>query len=500
MRSRFKQHVFLFVIIFLILSMVLAGCSSEKTDSGASKKVNSLQIIETGDHLPPKDEDIINKKLSEKLGVNIDLSVTASGDDYKNNINTRLAGGDYPDLFSVIDHQTLQQYAEKGLLLDLSAYKDKLKTTIDFIGEESLKKGTIDGKLYAIAARPTINYNTYWVRKDWLDKLGLKEPKTINDLMKVAEAFTNDDPDGNGKKDTYGISGGQLNAFAPIFGAFGVGMPGDFYVKDGKLVNAYFDPDMKPALSFIKDLVSQGVVDPDLMANTGLQHQDKAFQGKVGIVWLDWPNITKDQFVKQIKEANPKAKWVQIAAPKGPGGQYNGSWDTGATPAIFAIPKGLKNDPKKLDKVFELLNYVSSKEGNRLVQFGVEGRDYDLKDGKVVTKPKLDEEGGYFWLYQFTRRPEKEYLKTKFPKQQKYITFADNQPQIQALNSYVNIPDGYNPADADAFAQQEITKFIYGKRSLDEYDQFLKKLKTTFKYQSYLDSAKKQLKDLDLIK
>ena len=43
------------------------------------------------------------------------------------------------------------------------------------------------------------------IRKDWLAKLGLKEPQTVDDLYTIAKAFTEQDPDGNGKKDTYGL-------------------------------------------------------------------------------------------------------------------------------------------------------------------------------------------------------------------------------------------------------------------------------------------------------
>ena len=48
--------------------------------------------------------------------------------------------------------------------------------------------------------------NVLLIRKDWLDKLGLQPPKTWDDLAKVAQAFTTQDPDGDGKADTYGLA------------------------------------------------------------------------------------------------------------------------------------------------------------------------------------------------------------------------------------------------------------------------------------------------------
>ena len=321
-------------------------------------------------------------------------------------------------------------------------------------------------------------------------------PQTIDELLSTAVAFTEKDPDGNGKKDTIGLTGSKLSAFAPVFGAFGVGNPGDFYVAGGKLVNSLYEPAMKDALEFINKMIASGSVDPELMANTGLQHQEKAIKGQAGIVWIDWPNLSKDQFTEQIEKVNPNAEWIQLAPPKGPGGQNDGSFDIGGSPGIYAIPKALEKNEEKLRKVFDLLNYVSTKDGSNLVQFGVQGQHFNLEGDKVVPTDLMAQEAGFTWLYQFTGRPEKSYLQVKFEKQASYIDFADKQPRIQTLNGFLMTPDGYNSADANRYIEEETVKFAYGKRSLSEYDAFLSTLENSMNYKSFLDSAFQQLKEL----
>ncbi|MFD0868506.1 hypothetical protein [Paenibacillus residui] len=101
-------------------------------------------------------------------------------------------------------------------------------------------------------------------------------------------------------------------------------------------------------------------------------------------------------------------------------------------------------------------------------------------------------------MYQLLGRNEMEYLESGYPKEA--IEFSANTPRVEIFNGYLDIPDGYNPADAYRFMEEEIAKFIYGKRSISEYDDFLEKLLTTFKYQLMLDSAEKQLKELEIIK
>ncbi|WP_284639773.1 extracellular solute-binding protein [Paenibacillus silviterrae] len=491
---------------------LIAGCGgatapTDKPAGGAasapaSDKPVKLDIIETGSGLPSPDQDIIKQELDKALKTEINLTVYASGDDYKNQLNVRMASANFPDLFAV-DRQQLKQFSEQGLLLDLTPHLDKLKPVQDFIGKDSLKKGALNGKTFAIAKTPQVPYNTYWVRKDWLDKLNLKIPTTPDELLAVAKAFTEQDPDGNGKKDTFGLTGGKLGAFEPVFGAYGVGhtdgVP-SFYVKNNKLVNGLYDSGMKDALGFIQKMVAAGAVDPELMANSGLQHQQKAIKGQAGIIYIDWPNVTKEQFVEQIKAVNPNANWVQVDALKGPGGQFAGAWDIGKSAGMYAIPKALEKQPEKLQKVFDLLNYVSSKDGSLLVQYGVKGKHYNLDGSKVVPTELMGKEGGYFWLYQFTGRPEMEYLTVKFAPQAKFMEFASKQPRIEALNGFIDYPNGYNAADANRYIEEELSKFVYGKRPLGEYDSFVKTLEGSMNYKAYLDAAEKRIKELGYVK
>ncbi|MFD0716653.1 extracellular solute-binding protein [Paenibacillus sp. GCM10027626] len=467
-----------------------------KNDAGKPIKI---EVIEPGNGLPSPDQDIIKQELDKALGIEMNLTVYASGDDYRNQLNVRMASANFPDLFR-LDRQQMKQFSEQGLLLDLTPYLDKLKPTIDFIGEESLKKGTMNGKVYAIAKSPQIPYNTFWIRKDWLDRLQLDVPKNLDELLAVAKAFTTGDPDGNGKKDTFGLTGAGIQTFNTVFGAFGIGFDGGpvIYMKDGKMVNSLYDPSMKDALAYIKEMIAAGVVDPEIMANTGLQHHEKAIKGQSGIIYIDWPNMTKEQFVEQIKAVNPNAEWIPVKAVEGPGGAYASAWDVGMTPGLNALPKSLEKDPEKLDKMIELLNYVST-EGANLVQYGVEGSHFNMEGGKVVPTELLSKEGAYFWLYQFTGRPEMEYLQVKFAKQKEFIEFADNEPRVDSYGGFIDPPDGFNSADASRYIGEELTKFIYGKRPIEQYDDFLKTLESSMNYRVFLDSAEQQLKALGYI-
>jgi putative aldouronate transport system substrate-binding protein len=112
----------------------------------------------------------------------------------------------------------------------------------------------------------------------------------------------------------------------------------------------------------------------------------------------------------------------------------------------------------------------------------------------------MAKEGAYFWLYQFTGRPEMEYLTVKFAPQIKLIDFASKQPRLQAVNGFIDFPTGYNAADANRYVEEEFSKFIYGKRPLTEYDSFLKTLEGSMNYKAFLEASEKKVKELGYVK
>jgi putative aldouronate transport system substrate-binding protein len=496
--------------IVLIAATVLAGCGASQSapssnigDNTAKKlKIEYMGTAKEAT-LPADDQNIIKQQIDQKL--NIDLQMNLSPD-YDNKINVRVAASDFPDIFPVGKAQ-LSQFASQGALLDLTPYADKLKNVQQYLGD-FWNAGKSGGKMYYIPGLPGMSdrYFTYWIRTDWLDKLHLKPPSTLDELVQVSKAFTFNDPDGNGKKDTYGITGPGLAAFAPIFGAYGVPLgrydqtKDELYVENGKAMDSLQEKGMKEALTFVNSLVTAGVVDPELVANKSADVQKKAFQGQEGIVFIDWASMTKDEFVKQYQTVNPNAKWVQLPAIQGPYGKSNNAWDASTGSGGIALPKTLEKDPAKLNRVLQLLDYMGSPEGSRLSMFGVEGRDYNLKEGKVVPTDQLAKEGSYFFIYQLFGRDDQQYLYSKFLNQIPYIDKAFAEPHTKVFTKEVDLPPGYNSADASRYVMEELVKFVYGKEPIGNYDSFLNTLKSTYHQDLLWKSAEMHFKDKDLLK
>ncbi|MBO9600695.1 MAG: extracellular solute-binding protein, partial [Cohnella sp.] len=132
-------------------------------------------------------------------------------DQYVQKMNVTLASGDLPD-FMAVNAVQLKQLAESDMIEDMTALYEKYASplTKDILSQEGkgpFDAATFDGKLMAIPqVEPSIERSMFvWIRTDWLEKLSMQPPKTMADVLAISKAFTEQDPDGNNKKDTYGL-------------------------------------------------------------------------------------------------------------------------------------------------------------------------------------------------------------------------------------------------------------------------------------------------------
>lgn len=510
MKLKQKKSLAFAALNLFTAAAVLAGCSSG-SNSGAQNGSGSEQSAEknTGKiaievMLPgssttlPKD-DFVKQTIDKDLGIDLNLTLTSTQDELIQKLNVRAAGGDLPDViqFTKSQKSVFEEYVKKNLLLELNPYEEKLAPLKSFISEDFLSRAAIDGKYYAITQNQITNVGSFWVRKDWLDKLSLPVPQTLDEVLDTAKAFTEQDPDGNGKKDTFGITG-KLTDIAGLVNLQYGNFDG-FYLKDGKIVHGLSQPEMKESIAYMQKMLASGALDPEIASNKPDAAKDKAFQGKAGIIFSDWTSIMKDSEVAKWKGANPNAEFVMIDKLQGPKADYMTVASLASIGNRMVISKKVAEDEAKLQKVLELFNYVAEGKGANLVQFGLEGTHFTLENGKAKLTDKASE-ASFTWLYQFSGRPEKEYLMTKFPAQAQYIEKNDQIKKLDSYSSYVTLPAGYNAADADRFKQEELLKFYLGKNKLENFDKFLNELNTTFNHQTYLDSGFKQLKDLGFAK
>lgn len=476
----------------LVLSMLLPLVAA--LPSAMAEERVTIEYFFQSTEMVSEDVDIMKPALEEALGV--DLLWNAVPTDYQTQLNVRLAGGTPPDIFQV-ERYNIPSYIKQDLLLDLTPYLDQMPHVQVEFTEQDLQRGYYDGKMYAFARRPYLTYASLHVRMDWLENLGMEVPKTIEEFADMLHAFTYNDPDGNGKNDTYGWTGlgNELVAFTPFFGAFGTAVPGRFLIRDGELVYSSIDDRAKEAVLYIKSLVDDGVIDPEIIANAGEIHIQKAFRGEVGGCYQNFWLFEKPQYAAQIAELSPESKWTLIDAPAGPyDDAYSSTYDPMQSPGLVAVHKDVELDPAKLEKVLALFDYLTDPEtGGRLTMFGLEGEHYEIDaDGTIVQLPKMADLV-YSFNYQLAGRDDLPYCLVKFPFMKDSLEFTLNMPTLNVYNSSVTIPESVTYSDIKRYSEEEMVKFIYGERPIAEWDNYVQTLLTTYNLQAYIDSAKAEL-------
>ena len=295
------------------------GSSAASDTKPAIREVTAVRPIpddlkfSEGDSL---ENNIWTRQYESDLGIKLKYKWMTPVAQYEQKLNISIASGDIPDIFQVNSVQ-LKQLVEDDQLADLTGIYEKnaseyTKNVLNQDGN-ALLSATFDGKLLAIPKMGSGlgQTNVLWVRTDWLKKLNLQEPKTMDDVIKIAQAFTENDPDGNNKKDTYGfgINKDLWGMFASLEGFFnGYGAYPNTWIEDGSgnLVNGNIMPEMKTALASLKDMFSKGYIDPEFGVKDSFKVSANVGEGKIGMLYGLFWNMG---WLSDAKKANPDMTW-----------------------------------------------------------------------------------------------------------------------------------------------------------------------------------------------
>jgi putative aldouronate transport system substrate-binding protein len=336
----------------------------------------------------PKGE--VHQAVEKLVGKKLQITWVPNAE-YNDKTNVMLASNSIPDVVVIQDNKSpsFVQAAKAGAFWDLTDKLDKYPN-LKPKSQQAWVNSKTDGRNYGIyRVRPLLR-SAVILRKDWLEKLGLEPPKTTDDLYEVAKAFTEKDPDGNGKKDTYGLILPKWPA--PVFSASSpynaidvwFGTPNNFGMRDGKLVPEFDVPEFWEAQRYIKRFIDEGLVNPDWATLDTGKWNDPFLQGKGGII-ID-VNVRAGELFDKFREIDPETYHEKVAMvgnlsrPDGkkfslPFTGYNG---------IVAISKQRIRTEEQLDDVLQVLDKLASKEGSILLNNGIEGRNFKVEDGYAV--------------------------------------------------------------------------------------------------------------------
>ncbi|WP_240418963.1 extracellular solute-binding protein [Paenibacillus periandrae] len=378
--------------------VVITGCTNVIDGNGVSgvsksdqRRMITATIYDRG-NIPSSEGTIENNKITKWINETGPVQVkfiAVPRTQSEQKLNTLFAGGGAPDLILEYAPQVKNPLIDQKQLRPIDDMIDKYSTEYKALLQKypSLRKaGTgTDGKLYQFGRiNETIPQRGLFIRTDWLQKLNLDIPKTTEELYQVAKAFTEQDPDGNGRKDTYGIAM-SYSSGAILDEMFGVAYPG-FIVQNNELIHGW--DHIKAVTAFKKRLYSEGLVDKDYLNDkNGSKAKRDFLNGKIGI-YMDQFNVPivfyNDYYVK-LKKNVPSAEVTVIPYPVTPVGQFNPILVNPIQ--MTAVVNAQVKDP---EAVMKYVDFAASDTFMKTMYYGFEGVHSKSESGTCPKVINLD--------------------------------------------------------------------------------------------------------------
>ncbi|WP_223829327.1 extracellular solute-binding protein [Paenibacillus arenilitoris] len=276
--------------------------------------------LDAGDTL---ENNVWTRGYERELGIKVTYDWIVEGSNAGEKMNLTLASGDLPDILAVNQAQ-YKQLLEAGQLADLTEVYEQhasdLVKQFYAMGADGLQPTKQDGKLYGLTYYSG-SYDTspmLWIRTDWMKQLNLDPPQTMDDVIAIAKAFTEQDPDRNGENDTYGLalnkgltSGGDINPTGFMNGYHAY--PGVWLEDEsGALAYGSIQPEMRTALAKLRELYAGGYIDPEFGTKDLSKSAETVMAGRIG---LFFGYMTSPFAVSGMMKDGSEADWLPYPIP-----------------------------------------------------------------------------------------------------------------------------------------------------------------------------------------
>ena len=372
-----KKIVFYFLISSLVL---ITGCSSNKKRNQSLEQPFSLSIMSiTHSGEPLAQDSLVKDKIEEYTNTKIDF-IWVPNSTYEDKLNITLASRELPSIITVDKKRaSIIKAVRAGLLWEVGPYLDEY-TNLSQADSIILANTAIDGNIYGVYRSRPIGRNGITYRKDWADNLNLGELKTIEDFYQMLKAFTYQDPDGNGKDDTYGLAMSKYSGPWDIMTIW-FGAPNQWgWDSEENLIPAHRTEEYREALRFFRKLYQEKLVTQNFAVLDSSMWMEEMKKGKAGVVVdvLDHARRLQED-ADQNKRSDQYDVLGSVLGPKGLRNLH-----TSGYLGFHAITKsGIKTE-KELKKTLKFLDQLNDKEMQIVLNNGIEGRHFKEINGYAI--------------------------------------------------------------------------------------------------------------------
>ncbi|SHM69543.1 carbohydrate ABC transporter substrate-binding protein, CUT1 family [Gracilibacillus kekensis] len=391
-------------IMFLLLMLTLVACNSdsasEDDSDNTSSEENTNEEAEDDSGAEESEEpyaftimanlhtpEVPNEKVLEKIeeATNTDIEIQWVPDNnYEDRLNTAFATNSLPEAVFLKNQATFiqfrdamedEQFWEVGQYLDQFENLSKLKSNV-------LDNTRVNGNLYTLYQGRPLSRQGLIYRKDWADNLGLEAPTTTDEFMEMARAFTEDDPDGNGEDDTFGVTDRSdliYGAFKTVSSWFGT--PNNWGEKDGQLLPEFMFDEYKQTMDFFREMHENGYINQDFPVTSKPDQQEFFKNGTAGMYVGSMGDV--GSLNNDAVAINPDVEFDVHNNIKGPDGEF-GIWAIPGYGSLMMFPKSAVETEEDLMKILGFIDQLMTPEVMNYAYWGIEGEHYEVQEDRAL--------------------------------------------------------------------------------------------------------------------
>ncbi len=408
-----KKLLSLMLVLAMTFTMVTVVASAEEV----AKPEKITILADTTIFSANNGRDEMEARWEELTGIELEI-IQPDHDAYYDVMQQHIASGEWPDVM-ILSSTYYSSYAAEGVLWDMTEAWENSETKASgrFSGDVVFDGLKIDGSLYGFSATRGNGCVTY-VKQAWLDAVDMTAPTNFEEYVAMLDAFTKNDPDGDGVADTFGVSAaGFIGAEAPF-----VNYLPEFYQdaypffvaqEDGTWVDGFTQPNMEAALARLSDAYAAGYIDPTTLTNGTGDCRNKFYDDGFG-AFTYWAGTWATN-LKTNLEANELPGDLVALAPIAEVGAY---YDR--VPPVWAITSQCEN-PEGVFKYF-IDTMLDGNEMQMLWTYGVEDVHYSFKAETILEKEYAE---GQFHMLENLEKEGTAYTKHHIDPMLSLATFAE---------------------------------------------------------------------------
>ncbi|MGF7048294.1 putative aldouronate transport system substrate-binding protein [Paenibacillus sp. DS2015] len=464
-----------FAMLLLVSAMLVTACGNNNTTKSEDAGTTTPAAQEGQADLSPitlsffgadaspnwnKMQDDVGKEITAKTGVTLNAEFAVSGAG-KDKISLMAASGDYPDM--IFAKSDVAKLVDAGGMIDLTDLIEEHAPNLKKVYSEYMDRlpySLEDKAIYVVPSNAAVDQQYFdstggfEIQHEVLKELGYPEVKTLQDYENVLQAYVDKYPTIDGQPtipltldaDDWRI---MITVTNPAFYTTGAPDDGEYFINPETFEAQlhYKRPEEKEYFRWLNHMYNVGLLDKDSFVQKSDQYKSKIASGRVlGLIDQEWGYSDAENALKSA--GKPERSYAHFPVTISSEYKDHGFQSTGFM-AGWGV--GITENCEDPVRAIKFLDYLASDEGQVLLNWGIEGKHYNVEDGKrVIPADVLDQKSNDnanftkssgIGLYSNisghygdgVKDPSGNYYTTNFPEQ---LVAAYSEPEKESLKAY----------------------------------------------------------------